>query len=760
MDFLSDEAKEYQGMRPGLDIAVIGAAGRFPGARDLHEFWDNLKNGVESIAFFSDTELLESGVSPEELKMANYVRAKGFLEDIEYFDASFFGYSPGEAEKMDPQMRILHECAWHALEGAGYDPYGYGGAIGLYVGAQNNFHWQARVFLAGSGNAVEAFNSLNLVDKDHISTRVAYKLNLTGPTFTLVTQCSTSLVALHQACQGLMSRECDIALAGGVCITLPRKAGYSYQEGMIYSPDGHLRAFAARGNGTVFGNGVGIVVLKPIEDALADGDDVMAVIKSSFVNNDGNRKVGYAAPSVEGQAEALRWALELAGVEPESISYLETHGTATPIGDAIEIDALKLAFDTGKGHCCRIGTVKTNIGHLENAAGAAGLIKTILALKHRLIPPSLHFEAPNPGIDFGQGPFVVNAELTEWKRDGYPLRAGVSSFGIGGTNAHVVLEEAPVSGPSPAVSGENKKQREYRLILLSAHSETALEKMSEKLADALTKNPGLDLADVSYTLQVGRRVFKYKQALVCRSRQEAVGALRGQEVSPGPMPATGSAPRVHVQTFFNNHDNRSLYFMFPGLGSQYVDMGRELYEAEPVFRREVDRCAAILEPLLDYDIKEILYPGDPVSKGVRKSDNSDKSAIHRIDVAQVVVFVFEYALARLVMAWGIRPHALIGYSFGEYVAACLSGFFSLEDALGVVVYRGQLLREIPGGAMSSVPLTAAELTPLLPPDLYIAVDNGPSCIVSGLKETVEAFEEELKKKKYLCMRLAGEQAIN
>jgi amino acid adenylation domain-containing protein len=789
---------EYETIRPGLDIAVIGMAGRFPGANNIHEFWNNLKNGVESIAFFSDHELIEAGVSTEELKMTNYVKAKGVLEDIEYFDASFFGYSPREAEKMDPQIRVLHECVWHALEDAGYDPYAYEGAIGFYVGAQNNVYWQARVLLAGMGGASETFNLMHLIDKDHISTHISYKLNLTGPSFALVTQCSTSLVAVHLACQGLISRECDIALAGGISITMPQEKGYHYQEGMILSEDGHLRAFDAKGKGTVFGSGAGIVVLKPIEEAIADGDNMMAVIKSTFINNDGSRKVGYAAPSVEGQAEAVKAAIKLAEVESESIGYMEAHGTATPLGDTIETEALKLAFNTDKTHFCRIGTAKTNVGHLENAAGAAALIKTVLALKHKLIPPSLHFETPNPEIDFENSPFIVNRESTTWESDRHPLRAGVSSFGIGGTNAHVILEEAPQNGKSvgqwvsgsvsQGVNGQRTdgrggslcpplKSRDYQLILLSAQTETALDKMSENLAEYFKKNllncgnhenpinPGPILADAAYTLQVGRRGFKYRRALVCRSIEDAVDALTPQEVPHHQLPSTGKAPRAHVQTFFNSNDNRSLFFMFPGLGSEYVNMGRELYEQEPVFREEMNRCFEILEPLMSYDIKEILYPGvipplnSPLERGA--PEGRGVSNINHFEVAQVVMFIFEYALAQLIMAWGIRPHGMIGYSFGEYTAACISGVFSLEDALRLIVYRGQLIRETAEeGAMLSVPVPVEELKPLLPGDLSIAVDNGSSCIISGAKRSVDAFENQLRKKKCLCVRLDTSYAVH
>jgi acyl transferase domain-containing protein/acyl carrier protein len=757
---MSRENEEYQNIRPGLDVAVIGMAGRFPGAKNIHEFWNNIKNGIESISFLSDRELEDSGVTPGEMAMPNYVRARGILEDFEYFDASFFGYSPKEAEKMGPQTKILHECAWHALEDAGYDPYSYGGAIGLYVGAQNNFYWQASIFLAGTGTPAERFNSLQLADKDHISTRISYKLNLTGPTFSMVTQCSTSLVAVHQACQGLLSAECEIALAGGISILLPHKTGYQYQEGMISSSDGHLRAFDARASGTVFGSGAGIVVLKLASDAVEDGDNIKAIIKSSFINNDGNRKVGYSAPSVEGESEAIKAAMKLAEVEPESISYIETHGTATSLGDYIEMEALKIAFETDKKNFCAIGSVKTNVGHLENAAGAAGLIKTVLAMQHKLIPPSLHFETPNPKIEFENSPFYVNVGLMEWKSNGYPLRAGVSNFGIGGTNAHLILEEAPGTedrrqktedrGQSQGRGGVSPpgQSREYQLILLSARTGTALTQMALNLRDYLRENPGIELADAAYTLQVGRRKFRCRQAFVAADAAEAVRTLGHPAKSKTHKAASESKPLV--------------IFMFPGQGSQYINMGLQLYEKEPILRDEMNRCFEILNTLTDYDIKEMIYPSDRSEESDR-SDRSDRSdiLINQTAIAQPLIFIFEYALARLLMSWGIKPNALIGHSIGEYAAACLAGVFSLEDALELVVLRGKLMQQMPGGAMASAALSPGELEPLLNEKLSLAAVNGPAhCVVSGPHEAIRSFEQLLLEKQYKSTRLHTSHAFH
>ncbi len=444
---MSEIEIEDKSARTGFEIAVIGMAGRFPGAKDVKQFWNNLKNGIESITFFSDEELERLGVELRLLKDPLYVKTNGgLLEDKEYFDAAFFGYTPREAEAMDPQVRLFHECAWTALENSGYNPESYSGLIGLYAGASSNFNWEAFSLLSGKKEILGKFLASQLFDKDYISAQVSYKLNLRGPAVSIHTTCSTSLVAIHMACQGLLSGECDMALAGGVSISTVPTQGYMYEEGMILSPDGHCRPFDARAGGTVAGEGAGIVVLKSLEDAINDGDYIHALIKSSAINNDGSRKVGFAAPSIEGQAEVIRAALHMAAVEPESIGCMEAHGTATKLGDPIEIDALKLAFDTDKKQFCAIGSVKSNVGHLDTAAGVTGLIKTVLILKHRQIPPSLHFETANPVIDFENSPFYVNTKLKEWKNEKYPLRAGVSSFGIGGTNAHVILEEPPLFG--------------------------------------------------------------------------------------------------------------------------------------------------------------------------------------------------------------------------------------------------------------------------------------------------------------------------
>jgi acyl transferase domain-containing protein len=718
----------------GLEIAVIGMSGRFPGAGNIEEFWDNIRDGVESIYFLTREELDNIGIDLRE--NPNYVNSKGgVLEDIESFDASFFGYTPREATIMNPQLKLFHECSWEALENAGYDTDSYEGLIGLFVGAASSFFWEGLCLLSQQTMEMGQMAARFLTDKDHLSTKIAYKLNLKGVSLIVNTACSTSLVAIHQGCRSLLAGDCDIVLAGGVGIRFDSQSGYIYQDGMINSPDGHCRAFDVKARGTVGGDGVGIVVLKPLEDAVADRDCIHAVIKGSAVNNDGARKVGYTAPSVDGQAEVIQAAHRLAEVEPASISYVETHGTATELGDPIEIAALKMAFNGAAENFCAIGSVKTNIGHLDHAAGVAGFLKVVMALKNRLIPPSLHFETPNPKIDFKNSPFYVSTKATAWSNGSYPLRAGVSSFGIGGTNVHLILEEVP-----PQIKGrQSGSSREQQLILLSAKTSPALDKLTENLAAYLKSHPEENLADAAYTLKIGRKAFAYRRMTVCSGIDEAVRYLS----DPGART---------VYTSLAREEKRTVIFMFSGLGAQYVGMGRELYQEEPVFREELDRCFELLSSLTDLDIKQALFPdGNPDKAG---------KAIELFEAAQLVVFISGYALARLLMKWGITPQAMIGYSFGEYTAACISGVISLEDALKLIVHRGRLIQGMPEGAMLSVPLTREELEPLMPDGLSIAIDNGPSCVVSGSTEQITLFESRMREKKYICVPLKANRAIH
>ena len=660
----------------GLEIAVIGMAGRFPGAKNINDFWDNLQKGVETISFFTDEELVASGIDPDVLSKPNYVKAYGSLKDIELFDASFFDFDSKEAEITDPQHRFFLECAWEALENSGYDSLSYKGSIGIYAGTGFNPY----LFnLTSNQNIINSLGDLEISignDRDFLTTRVSYKLNLEGPSYTVQTACSTSLVSVHLACQSLLSGECDMALAGGVSINLYRKEGYFYQEGGVTSPDGHCRTFDAKAKGTVGGDGVGIVVLKRLEDALTDGDNIYAVIKGSAINNDGSFKLSYTAPRIDGQAKVIRAAQLTAEVEPETITYVEAHGTATPLGDPIEVAALTQAFSlhTEKKRFCALGSVKTNIGHLNTAAGVAGLIKTVLALKHGLLPPSLHFEEPNPQIDFDNSPFYVNTELSQWKVNNGPRRAGVSSFGIGGTNAHIILEEAPVDIRQDI---DLCQSRPWQLLVLSAKTSSALENVTVNLTTHLKHNPTLNLADVAHVLQVGRRAFNHRRILVCQDLNDAVQALD----PPNPQ---------RVLTNFQEPCDRPIVFIFPKDEVLCVNRTLELYQHEPTFRQWVDSCSEIIKSYQQLDLRTVLYPNQ---------EQTEKAAylLEQTQISQLALFVIEYALAQLWLSWGIRPQSMIGYSTGEYVAATLAGVFSLEDALTQVAARGHLL-QLPLGA--------------------------------------------------------------
>jgi acyl transferase domain-containing protein/acyl carrier protein len=704
--------EEVSRSREDLEVAIIGMAGRFPGASDVSLFWQNLRDGVESIRLFSDEEMKKLGVPPSSLRDPNFIKAGAMLEDADLFDAEFFGYSPREAEMLDPQQRVFLECAWTALEDAGYNPEACSSLIGVFAGTSMSSYLLFNL-LGNSLSPQETFEAMISNDKDFLSTRVSYDLNLKGPSIDVQTACSTSLVAIHLACQSLLAYQCDIALAGGVSIQVPQRAGYYYEEGGINSSDGHCRAFDAKADGVIFGSGAGVVVLKRLSDALADNDSSHAVIKGSAVNNDGSSKLGYVAPSVEGQAQVVSLAHLVAGVSPETINYIEAHGTATALGDPVEMAALSRAFrlSTGEKGFCAIGSVKTNIGHLDAAAGVAGLIKTALALKHRMIPPSLHFESPNPRIDFDGSPFYVNSRLTEWKQTATPRRAGISSFGIGGTNAHLVIEEAPPAEPS----GES---RSSHLLLLSARNEASLDAAAANLAAYLKDRNDLNAADVAYTLQIGRKSFKHRRALVFETVAEAAGLLD-----------SGLAQLVLHRVADGGRP--SLAFMFPGGGAQHVNMGLDLYREEPVFREQIDECSRILLGDLGYDLRDRLYPeaGD---------FEAASEHIKRTSVGLPALFSVEYAMARLLLCWGLEPEAFIGHSLGEYVAACLSGVFSLEDALSLVVVRSKLFEELPKGGMLSVPLPGETASGLLDNALSIAAINAPSqCVLSGTVEEID-----------------------
>ena len=714
------------------DIAIVGMAARFPGARDTLQFWRNLRAGVECISFFSDEELLAAGVDPQLLAHPDYVKAAAVLEDIELFDAAFFGFSRREAEITDPQHRLFLECAWQALEDAAYDPAAFEGTVGVLAGVSMSSYLLNLYAESEAMRSVGQFRTLIGNDKDHLPTWTSYKLNLQGPSVNVQTACSTSLVAVHLACQSLLGGECDMALAGGASVGARQKTGYLYEEGGIRSPDGHCRAFDAMARGTVGGNGVGVVVLRRLSDALVDGDTVRAVIRGSAINNDGSVKVGYTAPGLEGQVKVISEALAVAEVEPATIDYVEAHGTGTALGDPIEIEALQRAFRRDDVGGVAIGSVKTNIGHLDAAAGVAGLIKTTLALEHRYLPPSLHFERPNAKTDFERSPFRVNSELVAWPSNGRPRRAGVSSFGIGGTNAHLVLEEAPLP-PDPAPS------RRLQLVLLSARSEPALTVAGRNLAAHLAEHPDSSLADVAYTLQVGRRAFRHRRMSVCSDVEDAATVLA--ETDSRRLVSASDEPR-----------RRSVVFLLPGQGAHYEGLARQLYAEELSFREQVDRCCELLGPHLRSDLQLLL--------GLT-GEGADVLSWTDTAVAQPALFVIEYALARLWMEWGVVPEALLGHSLGEYVAACLAGVWSLADALALVAARGRLMAELPPGVMTAVSTDEASLTALLPPDVSLAAINAPArCVVSGPEPALVDLERQLVERGIASRRLTTSRAFH
>jgi len=720
-------------------VAIIGMAARFPGADTIDTLWQNLCDGVESIKVFNDDEL-DANTDAALKQNPDYIKARGIISDIDCFDAAFFGISPREAEAIDPQQRVFLEMAWAALESAGYDPDSFPGLIGVYAGTGNNTYFPKNLashpeLIAQIGE----FQMATLNEKDYIATRVSYKLNLKGPSVSVHTACSTSLVAVNEAFHSLMGYQCDMALAGGVSITVPQNSGYLYQEGAIFSKDGHCRSFDAQAAGTVFSDGVGVVVLKRLEDAVQDGDLIYAVIRGAATNNDGAAKMSFAAPSVDGQAEAIAMAQSYADVHPETISYIEAHGTATPLGDPIEIEALTQAFraQTNAKQFCAIGSIKSNFGHTIAAAGVAGLIKTALALKHRLLPPSLHFETPNPRIDFTNSPFYVNAKLTAWQRGETPLRAGVSSFGVGGSNAHVVLEEAPIIEPA-------SPSRPRQLLLISAKTASALDTATANLRQHLSQTQSHsdhDLVDVAYTLQVGRKGFNHRRMIVCGDRAEAIQVL---ETLPPKQSATRYTPTRDPE----------IIFMFPGQGSQYLNMGLNLYQHEPLFRETVDRCAIGLKPWLGLDLRDILYPqtGD---------EETATAQLKQTQFTQPALFTIEYALAQLWQSWGIEPQGMIGHSIGEFVAACRAGVFSLEDALKLVATRGRLVQELPAGSMLSVRTSAAKLESRLGQELAIAAINAPNlCVVSGPEPAIHVLQQELEQEGIVCKPLHTSHAFH
>ena len=717
------------------DIAIIGMSGRFPGANTIDAFWRNVRDGRETTCFFSDEELRKAGVDATHLDDSSYVKAKPILDKIDYFDADFFGIGPGEALTMDPQQRFFLECAWEALEDAGHLSDACNGRIGLYAGMAIStylFHLISTGYLDLNNFIHDSSDLLRVLignSKDQLATRTSYKLDLTGPSISVQTACSTSLVAVTLACQGLLDYQCDMALAGGVSIRLPQTVGYHYEEDGILSRDGHCRPFDINAQGTVFGNGLGIVVLKRLEDALADYDHIYAVIKGFAVNNDGKEKVGYTAPSVNGQAQVIAEALAMADVSPESISYVEAHGTGTSLGDPIEITALTQAFRevTNARQFCAIGSVKSNFGHLNTAAGVVGLIKTALALKHRQIPPSLHFTQPNPMLDLENSPFYVNVELKKWEQEGHALRAGVSSFGIGGTNAHVVLEEPPGSAFSTSPD-------ESQLIVLSARSKQALETATNHLVGFLEVNSSQSLADIAFTLQTGRQAFANRRMVICKTVKETSKALERRHAS-------------EVSDHAFDGQEPPVIFMFPGQGTQYVNMGSGLYHTEHVYRDCIDHCSELLNEHIGCDLRDVIYPSTDRNKAARKK-------LSQTAIAQPACVAVSYAMARLWIDRGVQPFAMMGHSLGEYVAACLANVVSLEDVLSLVALRGRLMQDLPAGAMLAVYTQPEYIRDLLTPDISLAaVNTSEQCVISGPVEAIENLKKSLSQVGIECSQL-------
>ncbi|MFL5347180.1 MAG: amino acid adenylation domain-containing protein [Hyalangium sp.] len=702
-------------------IAIIGMAGRFPGARNPQALWELLSEGREGLSHFTREALQDSDVPPELLQAPSFVPSLGMLEDAARFDAAFFGYSPQEAQLTDPQQRLFLESCWEALEDSGYDPRRYPGGIGVFGGAGVPRYWLQQVAsLAPAQGSSSDYRAIVGNGNDFLATRVAYKLGLRGPALSLQTACSTSLVAIHLACQNLLSRQCDMALAGGVSLFSLGPSGYPYEEGGILSPDGSCRPFDEQARGTVPSSGVAVVVLKRLEDALANGDTIHAVILGSAINNDGAQKIGYTAPSIEGQAEVIVKAQDAAGVTPETLSYVEAHGTGTPLGDPIEVAALTKAFNRAPvpKQSCALGSLKSNLGHLDAAAGVAGLLKVALSLEHQLIPATRHFHRPNPELALEDSPFFVNAQPLPWPRGERPRRAAVSAFGIGGTNAHAILEEAPPRPPSGP-------SRSWQLLTLSGRTATALETATDRLSEHLRQQPALPLPDVAFTLQQGRAAFEHRRVVVCESHEAAASALASRESAKVFDGAVQPQPPQVI-------------FMFPGGGTQHVGMGRELYQGEPVYREALDRCASLFGRELGCDLRPLLF--------AEEAQHAEAtSQLLRPSLNMASIFCTEYALAQLLLSWGLRPSALTGHSLGEYTAATLAGVLSLEDAVALVALRGRLCDTMPESAMLSVPLPEAALSGKWAQGVSLAAVNGPAhCVVAGRKEEIERMEATLR----------------
>lgn len=748
------------------DIAVIGMACRFPGADNIDEFWNNLRDGIESISFFTDQDILDSMVDPKSALHPNYVKASPILKDAAGFDADLFGYSAKEAEQMDPQHRLFLECCWETLEHAGYQPIDQQHTVGLYAGCAMNTYLLNNVYpnrdqldneddlTTSTLDSMGGFQMMVANDKDYLNTRVSYKLNLRGPSINLQTACSTGLVVIHQAAQSLLSGECDMAIAGTSSVQSPQKIGHLYQEGMIVTPDGHCRAFDADARGTIFGSGVGAVLLKRLDDAQKDGDNILAVIKGSAVNNDGVVKLGFMAPSELGQSAVASEAIAMAGVKPETITFLEAHGTGTELGDPIEVASLSKALRSGENPdqptqpFCALGSVKTNIGHLQITSGIAGFIKTVLALQHQQIPATLHFKQPNPAIDFANSPFYINTSLQDWHTDGHPRRAAVNSLGIGGTNAHIVLEEAPAPIQfEPVENNHSEYERPLHLLTLSAKGEQPLQELVARYETVVQSQADIDLANLCFTANTGRCRFEHTFHAIFADTEQLQEQLRTQLISP-------------MSIGDNQPINNKVVFMFTGQGSQYPGMARSLYDTQPLFKQILDQCQDILAAYLSHPLLDVIYPD---------SDDADQ-ILDQTAYAQPAIFAIEYALAKLWISWGIQPDVVIGHSIGEYAAACVAGIFSLEDALKLVTERGRLMQQLPqqgqpgDGQMLAVLADIETIQPLLEryaDKVSVAAYNGPKHhVLSGDTQTIQALAEYFTEQGIRAVKLNTSHAFH
>lgn len=728
----------------GQGIAIIGMAGRFPGANSVAGLWEKVCEGADCLHYSTDEELKAAGVADWQIKHPEFVRVSGYLEDAAKFDAQFFGFSAHDAAMIDPQHRVFLECAWQAFEDAGYDPAEYGSGVAVFAGGSMNGYRRQDL-----GPELDTATLLGVIvgtERDFLATRVAYKLNLTGPAATVQTACSTSLVAVQMACESILNGNATMAIAGGVSITFPQGSGYIYQPGMILSPDGQCRAFDIKAAGTTMGRGAGAVLLKPLAAAVRDRDQIYAVIRGIAINNDGANKGGYTAPGVKGQSDVIRRSMKMAGFAPSTVKYVEAHGTGTEVGDAIEIAALTEAFSDGEvaQGACTVSSLKPNIGHLDAAAGVANLIKASMALRHRVLPGVRHYETPNPELNLATSPFRISSTASRYT-DSAPFRAGVSSFGIGGTNVHVSLEEwqgRPAEDTASTVNGNGHRPRGLPQVFpLSANSEAALEAQRLRLADHLEAHPEQSLEDVAFTLQKGRRLFAHRYFATASDREELIKELR--------QPA-----RLKTQSHVTSTKDPDVFFLFPGQGAQYVNMGRGLYETDTVFRETVDQCCGILEAILKFDLRTLLFP-EP------GHEDEATARLREASITAPALVVLEYALAKRLLVAGVKPKALLGHSLGQYLAATVSGVFQLEDLLLLAAERGRLTQSMPNGSMLAVSMSEEDVLKLLPSELSIAAINAPKqIIVSGPTDVIQAFAASLAKQKVACGQLPTSHAFH